>query len=252
MAQGHAAILMYEPYAGFLSNCGNSLTFTSIKIYHYERMATEKIAAAPSVRRLPGYLNVIRAFQEDGGQYIASTYIAKELSVEPIQVRKDLAITGIFGKPQKGYPVDSLLAAIERFLGWDTLRDAVLVGVGNLGSALLGYRGFNLHGLNISAAFDSDRRKIGALIHGIKIMNERTMDIQIPRLGVKIAILTVPTDQAQETADVLVKAGIEGIWNFTGIKLVVPDHITVQKEDLSSGFAMLCIKMHTKKNAEKV
>lgn len=209
-------------------------------------MPREKIAAAPSVRRLPGYLNIVRAFQEEGGRYISSAAIAKELNVDAIQVRKDLAITGIFGRPQKGYPVDSLLAAIERFLGWDTMQEAVLIGVGNLGSALLGYREFNLHGLVISAAFDNDRRKIGAAIQGVKIMNTRTMDIQIPRLGIKIAILTVPSDQAQQTTDVLVNAGIEGIWNFTGAKLPVPGHVAVQNEDLSSGFAMLCIKMRNK------
>ena len=215
-------------------------------------MPKEKIAAAPSVRRLPGYLNIVRAFQEEGRQYISSAAIANELDMDAIQVRKDLAITGVFGRPQKGYPVDALLAAIERFLGWDTLRDAVLVGVGNLGAALLGYREFNLHGLAITAAFDADRRKIGAAIHGVKIMNSRTMDIQIPRLDVKIAILTVPSDHAQGTADVLVNAGIEGIWNFTGMKLLVPNHVTIQNEDLSSGFAMLCIKMHTKKNCKKI
>jgi redox-sensing transcriptional repressor len=209
-------------------------------------MPKEKITAAPSVRRLPGYLAIIRSYEEEGLEYISSAAIAKELDMDPIQVRKDLAITGIFGKPQKGYPVDSLLAAIEGFLGWDTLQDAVLVGVGNLGSALLGYREFNLHGLAISAAFDTDRRKIGALIHGVKIMNVRTMDIQIPRLGIKIAVVTVPADAAQETADILVKAGIEGIWNFTGVKLLVPDHVAVQNEDISAGFAMLCVKMHTR------
>lgn len=210
-------------------------------------MPNEKITAAPSVRRLPGYLNIVRAFQAEGGEYISSSAIAKELDMEPIQVRKDLAITGAFGRPQKGYSVEELLAAIERFLGWDTARDAVLVGVGNLGSALLGHREFNSHGLVISAAFDTDHRKIGATIHGVKIMNGMAMDIQISRLGIKIAILTVPAEEAHETAKTLVKAGIEGIWNFTGVKLAVPGHVTVQNEDLSSGFAILCIKMHTKK-----
>ena len=214
-------------------------------------MPKEKIVAAPSVRRLPGYLNIVRAFQAEGDEYISSAAIAKELDMDAIQVRKDLSITGVFGRPQKGYSIEELLAAIERFLGWDTLRDAVLVGVGNLGSALLGYRGFNLHGLVISAAFDTDRRKIGTIIHNVKIMNGRTMDIQISRLGIKIAILTVPAAEAQTTADALVRAGIEGIWNFTGIKLAVPGHVTVQQEDLSSGFAMLCIKMHTKKTAKR-
>ncbi|MDR2552770.1 MAG: redox-sensing transcriptional repressor Rex [Treponema sp.] len=210
-------------------------------------MTNEKVSAAPSVRRLPGYLNIIRAFQEEGGEYISSAAIAKELDMDAIQVRKDLAITGVLGRPQRGYPVEELLTAIERFLGWDTARDAVLVGVGNLGSALLGYREFNLHGLTIIAAFDTDHRKIGTVIHGVKIMNGRTMDIQLSRLGIKMAILTVPAGEAQETANVLVQAEIEGIWNFTGVKLAVPVHVTVQNEDLSSGFAMLCIKMHNKR-----
>ncbi|MDR2467438.1 MAG: redox-sensing transcriptional repressor Rex [Spirochaetaceae bacterium] len=209
-------------------------------------MAREKIPAAPSVRRLPGYLNIIRALKEDGERYISSSFIAEGLNMEPVQVRKDLAITGIFGKPQKGYPVESLIAAIEHFLGWDTLRNAVLIGVGNLGSALLGHREFAMSGLNISAAFDTDQQKIGTVVHGIKIMDGRTMEREILRLGIKIAILTVPSSQALDAADILVRSGIEGIWNFTGIKLAVPDHVTVQKEDLSSGFAMLCIRMNNK------
>jgi redox-sensing transcriptional repressor len=212
-------------------------------------MAQEKVPAAPSVRRLPGYLTIVRTFQAEGSEYVSSAAIARELDMEPIQVRKDLAITGAFGRPQKGYAVEELLAAIEGFLGWDTVRDAVLVGTGNLGSALLGYREFNLHGLNIIAAFDANHRKVGARIHGITIMNSRTMDIQIPRLGSRIAILTVPSGAAQETADVLTRAGIEGIWNFTGVKLAVPPRVTVQQEDLSSGFALLCIKIHNKQNA---
>ncbi|MDR2509229.1 MAG: redox-sensing transcriptional repressor Rex [Spirochaetaceae bacterium] len=209
-------------------------------------MAKEKIMAAPSVRRLPGYLNIIRALKEDGEQYISSTFIARELNIEPVQVRKDLAITGVFGRPQKGYPIESLISAIERFLGWDAMRGAVLAGVGNLGSALLGHREFNMNGLKISAAFDSDARKIGTVLHGIKIMDAQNIANEISRLGIKIAVLTVPRERAIEAAGVLVKAGIHGIWNFTGEKLPVPGHVTVQNEELSSGFAMLCIKLRNK------
>jgi redox-sensing transcriptional repressor len=222
--------------------------FINENLWYLKYMNKEKITAAPSVRRLPAYLNIIRSVQEDGESFISSTYIARELNLEPIQVRKDLSITGIFGKPQKGYPVDSLINAVEHFLGWDKLQDAVLVGVGNLGSALLGYREFNLHGLTIAAAFDNNPKKIGATVHGVRIMSVRTMDIQIRNLGVKIAILTVPPDQAQGTADILAGTGIGGIWNFTNTKLVVPDHVTVQKEDLSLGFAMLCVRMNNKKD----
>ncbi|HOJ98641.1 MAG TPA: redox-sensing transcriptional repressor Rex [Termitinemataceae bacterium] len=204
-------------------------------------MGNQKIPATPSIRRLPSYLHIIRQAQRDGLEYISGTVIAEELNLEAIQVRKDLAITGIVGKPKKGYPVHALITAIEHFLGWDSIRDAVLVGVGNLGSALLGYQEFQFHGLNIIAAFDKDPKKIGSSVHGVPVMPVSTMEMQIRNLGVKMAILTVPSAFAQETTDILVKAGITAIWNFTNVKLKVPENVVVQKEDLSSGYAMLCV-----------
>ncbi|GHV89561.1 redox-sensing transcriptional repressor Rex [Spirochaetia bacterium] len=209
-------------------------------------MAKQKISAAPSVRRLPSYLHTIRQLQKEGGEYISGTLIARELNLEPIQVRKDLTITGIIGKPKKGYPVEALIKAIERFLGWDTVQDAVLVGVGNMGAALLGYEEFRRHGLRLIAAFDKDYKKIGLRVHGVPVLSADTMDIQIRSFGVKTAILTVPSSSAQETADLLIKAGIDAIWNFTNVKLKVPEHVVVQKEDLSSGYAMLCVKKQAK------
>lgn len=210
-------------------------------------MAKQKIPATPSIRRLPSYLHIIRQAEKDGEEYISGTVIANELNLEPIQVRKDLAITGIIGKPKKGYPVHALITAIEHFLGWDSIRDAVLVGVGNLGSALMGYQEFQFHGLNIVAAFDKDPKKIGSTVHGVPVLPLDTMELQVRNLGVTMAILTVPSTAAQETADMLVKAGVTAIWNFTNVKLKVPDSVVVQKEDLSSGYAMLCVMIQTKK-----
>jgi redox-sensing transcriptional repressor len=210
-------------------------------------MAKQKIPATPSIRRLPSYLHIIRQAEKDGEEYISGTVIANELNLEPIQVRKDLAITGIIGKPKKGYPVHALITAIEHFLGWDSIRDAVLVGIGNLGSALMGYQEFQFHGLNIVAAFDKDPKKIGSTVHGVPVLPLDTMELQVRNLGVAMAILTVPSTAAQETADMLVKAGITAIWNFTNEKLKVPDSVVVQKEDLSSGYAMLCVMIQTKK-----
>jgi redox-sensing transcriptional repressor len=207
-------------------------------------MTKQKIAAVPSIRRLPSYLHIIRQFQREGGEFVSGTLIAQELNLEPIQVRKDLAITGVAGKPKKGYPVEALISAIERFLGWDRTRNAVLAGVGNLGSALLGYPEFKRHGLNILAAFDRDPAKINSAVHGVPVLPVDAIEAEVPRLGVITAILTVPSAFAQETADALVKAGIRGIWNFTNVKLKVPDGVAVQKEDLSSGYAMLCVMLH--------
>ncbi|HCM27371.1 MAG TPA: redox-sensing transcriptional repressor Rex [Treponema sp.] len=210
-------------------------------------MAKQKIVAAPSIRRLPSYLHIVRQAQRDGFEYISGTVIAQELNLEPIQVRKDLSITGIIGKPKKGYPIHALVAAIEHFLDWDSIRDAVLVGAGNLGSALTGYQEFHFHGLNVVAAFDRDPKKVGTTVHGVPVLSMDTIELQVRNLGVRMAILTVPFSSAQESADALVRAGITAIWNFTNVKLKVPDHVVVQKEDLSSGYAMLCVMLQSKK-----
>lgn len=206
-------------------------------------MSKPKISQAPSIRRLPSYLVIIKQAHRDGLEYISGTVIAQELNLEPIQVRKDLAITGIIGKPKKGYPTVALVAAIERFLGWDRVVNAILFGAGNLGSALMGYQEFRAHGLAMVAAFDSDPRKVGQTIHGIVVRGLEELPSIVSDRKVKTALLTVPSPFAQESAELLVSCGIESIWNFTNTKLKVPDEVIVQKEDLSSGYAMLCVQM---------
>ncbi len=205
-------------------------------------MPTSKILAAPSIRRLPLYLHIIKQAQKEKFDYISGTYIATELELEPIQVRKDLAITGIVGKPKKGYPVAILISAIEHFLGWDSAKNAIIVGSGNLGTALSGYQEFQYHGLHFVAAFDTDTNKIGTDIHGVPVLSMEVLPESVKNLDATIAILTVPSPHAQDIADTLVAAGITAIWNFTNYKLKVPSHVVVQQEALISGFAMLCVK----------
>ena len=210
-------------------------------------MPKVKVSYAPSVRRLPSYLHIIRQAERNSDFYISGTVIAQELNLEPIQVRKDLAITGIVGKPKKGYPVEELIKAIERYLGWDSNHDAVLVGAGNLGSALMGYQEFQRHGLRIVAAFDTDPQKVGSQVHGVPVRAMESWSQGIKAIQAEIAILTVPSPFAQSTAETLVRAGITSIWNFTNTKLKVPDQIIVQREDLSSGYALLSVQMLTRK-----
>lgn len=205
-----------------------------------------KIPAVPSIRRLPSYLHIVKQARLENNQYISGTVIAEELHLEPIQVRKDLAITGIIGKPKKGYPVGELIAAIEHFLRWDTLQKAVLIGAGNLGTALAGYQGFKDHGLDVCAAFDSDEHKIGTPIHGIPVYSIAELEKQIGEIQPAIAILTVPSPCAQAITDILVSTGIDAIWNFTNAKLKVPDHVLVQQEDLTSGYALLGVMMNSR------
>lgn len=205
-----------------------------------------KIPAVPSIRRLPAYLHIVKQARTEGNLYISGTLIAESLHLEPIQVRKDLAITGIIGKPKKGYPVEELIAAIEHFLRWDTVQQAVLIGAGNLGTALTGYQGFKDHGLEICAAFDSDSRKIGTSIHSVPIFGMDALADKITELRPALAILTAPSPSAQTIADKLVEAGIDAIWNFTNVKIKVPDTVLVQQEDLTSGYALLGVMMNTR------
>lgn len=204
---------------------------------------TLKVAFAPSIRRLPSYLHIIRHAQSNGDEYISGTIIANELALEPIQVRKDLAITGIAGRPKKGYPVTELIQAIEHYLGWDESYKAVAVGAGNLGSALIGYQEFKNHGLDIIAAFDTDPSKIGTRIHGVLVYPLDRLGTIVPDIKAEIAILTVPSPYAQSTCDQIIASGIKSVWNFTNVKLKTPDDVVVQREDLSSGFAMLAVMM---------
>lgn len=207
----------------------------------------QKIPATPSIRRLPFYLHIIKNAQSEGYEFISGTVIAQELDLEPIQVRKDLAITGIVGKPKKGYPVAALIAAIEHFLGWDTKRNAVIIGAGNLATALTGYQEFKFHGLNFVAAFDTDRRKVGSSIHGVPVFSLDTLKEQVHALKATIAILTVPSVHAQDTVDKVAETDIKAIWNFTNVKLKVPKGIVCQREDLTSGYAMLSIMLNNLK-----
>jgi redox-sensing transcriptional repressor len=206
-------------------------------------MRNTKLASLPTIKRLPSYLHVIEHALTEGKQYISGTVIADELELEPIQVRKDLAVTGIVGKPRIGFPVAELIDAIHTFLHWNKNHNAIILGAGNLGTALMGYAEFRRRGMTIVAAFDPDKNKIGKTINNTPVYSLNQMQARAEQLDVDIAILTVPSDQAQPVADLLVKAGIKAIWNFTNVKLKVPPDVIVQKEDLSSGYAVLSVKM---------
>ena len=204
-----------------------------------------KPASLPTIKRLPSYLHVIESAEREGKEFISGTMIAEELELEPIQVRKDLAVTGIIGKPRIGFSVDELITAINTFLDWNRRHAAVLVGAGHLGSALMGYAEFPRHGLYIVAAFDADPQKSGRTINGVPVYAMEQFEERLRGAEARLAVLTVPSSHAQLVADLLVSSGITAIWNFTNVKIKVPDEIVVQKEDLSSGYAVLSVKMRS-------
>jgi len=198
----------------------------------------------PTLRRLPLYHQYLkRMHSEKNLEYISSNQIGNDLHILPIQVRKDLEITEAMGKPKLGYDIVELMGAIETFLGWNNTTDGYLVGVGHLGSALLGYQGFKDYGLNIVAAFDSDKSKIGTEIKGVKVLDVEKLPNMIRRMGIKIGILTVPGNAAQELSDVMVRAGIKAIWNFSPVKIKAPQDIIVQHENLASSLVVLSKKL---------
>jgi len=198
-----------------------------------------KTAGVPTLKRLPLYLRMLKRMKENGEEYASGAVVAKELGLDPIVVRKDLAITGAVGRPRLGFQMDEIITAIEEFLGWSNTSDAFLVGVGNLGTALLGYQGFEQHGMRIVAAFDTDPALIGQTIHGKVILDIKKLPSLAKRMHVQIGILTATASVAQGIAELMVAGGIRGIWNFTPAKLTVPEHVTLQREDLASSLAVL-------------
>lgn len=207
-----------------------------------------KTAGVPTLKRLPLYLRLLRKMKEAGEEYASGTVVAKELGLDPIVVRKDLAITGAVGRPRLGFPMDEIISAIEEFLGWSNTTDAFLVGVGCLGRALLGYQGFEQHGMRIVAAFDSNPEIIGTIVNGKTVLDIEKMPELAKRMHVQIGVLTVTASVAQQVADTMIEGGIRAIWNFTPTNLDVPEHVILQREELASSLAVLSHRLLIESN----
>lgn len=205
---------------------------------------TKSQASEPTLKRLPGYLYYLEQVKEEGVINISAPAIGKELDLDPTQVVKDLAVTGIKGKPRVGYNTYELIHALEDFLGFNKVNEAFLVGAGNLGSALMAYQEHQSLGLKILAAFDVDTKKIGQSIGGIHVLEYNKLFHLSGRLNVKIGILTTPNHAAQEVSEDLVNCGIKAIWNFTSTKLNLPEEIIVQNTSMSSYAAVLLRRLN--------
>jgi len=197
----------------------------------------------PTIRRYPAYLRLIRERMAAGDEEISSAALAAALGLDPVLVRKDIAMMGIPGRPRWGYPARELVAAMQRALGWDNATDAALIGCGSLGHALVGYGGFAEQHLSIVVAFDANPNLQGQTVHGVKVRPMKEIDRLVRRLHIQLGILTVPDSAAQECAAALVAAGVKGIWNFTSVQLSVPDDVIVQSVDLAQSLAVLSHKI---------
>lgn len=197
----------------------------------------------PTLRRLPVYHQYLRNLGATKYSDISCTQIAQDLHLTPIQVRKDLACTGIVGKPKTGYAITALQRAIEDFLGWNNPNEALLFGAGHLGMALLSYGGFHNYGLDVLAAVDPDPAKQRSGEGEKKVLPLEKAPGLIRRMHIKIAIIAVPEAEAQKTADLCVSCGIKAIWNFAPAKITVPADVVVQHENLASSLAVLSKKL---------
>ncbi|WKZ70231.1 MAG: redox-sensing transcriptional repressor Rex [Melioribacteraceae bacterium] len=202
-----------------------------------------RITPEPTMRRLPHYLHFLHRQAENGVTRISSTVISTELSLDATQVRKDLEYTGVKGRPKTGFVVEELIKAINEFLDWHLEKAAFLVGAGNLGSAMLGYKRFNDYGLNIIAAFDSDETKIGTHIYNTPIFSIDKIPAMAQKMNVKIGVITVPAFAAQQAADLLIEGGIKAIWNFAPMNIRVPQNIVVENAQFSESLAALSRKL---------
>ncbi|NLN91864.1 MAG: redox-sensing transcriptional repressor Rex [Candidatus Hydrogenedens sp.] len=204
---------------------------------------TIKSIPEPTLRRLPSYCQVLLGLAEQEQEYVSCTQLGDALHIDPTLIRKDLALAGATGRPKVGYVTKELHQQLEHFLGWNNARDAVLIGAGSLGSALMGYKAFDQYGVNIVLAFDHDPDKIGKKIHGIPVLPLTRMPNLLERMKVHLGILTVPADDAQSISELMVMNGILAIWNFAPIALKVPEGIIVQNEDLFSSLGILSSKL---------
>ncbi len=199
----------------------------------------KEIISKSVLKRLPVYLTYLKSLNEDAPEHISATALAAALNMGEVQVRKDLALVSDGGRPKVGYRLTSLIEDLEQFLGYDNTNDAVLIGAGKLGRALLGYTGFSEYGLNIVAAFDADESLSGTYESGKPILPLRELESLCAAQKVLIGIITVPSAQAQTVCDLLIANGIKAIWNFAPTHLDVSAGILVQNENMATSLAVL-------------
>lgn len=190
------------------------------------------------LQRLPVYLPLLKEKKREGQLYTASSAIAAELGLTEIQVRKDLATVSKGGRPKVGYVIVDLIHDIEKALGYDNINDAVLVGAGKLGRALMDYQGFKEYGVNIVAGFDINAKE-NETEGGKPVYPMDKLEDLCERMQIHMGIITVPAHAAQEACDRLIASGVVAIWNFAPVHLVTPEDIYVKSENMAASLAVL-------------
>ncbi|MCL2326239.1 MAG: redox-sensing transcriptional repressor Rex [Proteobacteria bacterium] len=199
------------------------------------------IVPEPALLRMPLYVYALKQMRlaEPDRVTVSATRFEEILQFNASQVRKDLAYTGLVGRPRIGYVVTELIEALERLIGWDVVREAYLVGAGHLGAALLAHERIVSHGVKVVAAFDVDPVKVGRDFVGLPTYHVEELPRRAREASIEIGIVAVPHAHAQYVADLMFDGGIRGIWNFAPIRLNVAAGVIVQNEDIFSSVVML-------------
>ncbi len=192
------------------------------------------------IRRLPRYYRRLTNMMDDGIERISSTKLAESLNLTASQIRQDLSCFGEFGQQGYGYNVESLRAEIASILGVDRGYNAVIMGAGRLGQALMYSFDFASHGFHLAAAFEAGSDLIGTEINGVPVLHHEQLEAFAAETPIHMAMLTVPQPVAVETANRLVTLGVKGIWNFTHVKLPIEDP-TVKVEKIHFGDSLLAL-----------
>jgi redox-sensing transcriptional repressor len=203
-----------------------------------------------TLSRLPLYYSFIGRLQATGVENVSSALLAQHLNLNPVLVRKDLAqVSSVAGHPRTGFEVNQLLEDISNYMGYNKLDEAILVGVGSMGRIILTNSKFEKFGLNIVVGFDKDPYLCGIQLEGKHVLPMEKMESLVQRMGIRIGIITVPDDQAQEVCDQMVRCGIKAIWNFAFVPLKVPEDVLVKNENLPSSLAVLAHKLAMRSSA---
>ncbi len=193
----------------------------------------ERKISESTIHRLSHYYRALNILEKEHYETVSSKELARREKLTPAQVRKDLSFFGSFGTRGLGYPVKELKGRIAKILGIDRRWNVALVGVGNIGSALVSYKEFQRQGFNIIALFDSDQRKIGSNHKGITVMGIDDLEVELKKNQIELVILAVPASSAQSIVDHVVHCGVKAILNFAPVKLKVPEDVEIRTENMA-------------------
>ena len=204
----------------------------------------DQVIPKATARRPPLYYRYLRMLHDTGKNKVSSTELSEAVQVDSATIRRDFSYFGELGKRGYGYDVENLMNFFAKTLNEDELTNVALIGVGNLGSALLKYKFHQSNSIRVSCAFDVNEDIVGRIVDGIPVYPMEDMMEQIRVQQIEVAILTIPARKAQEVVNKLAEAGVKGILNFTAARLVAPPEVLIQNVDLTNELQTLIYFLH--------